>query len=82
MPCLACDGTVYLTLNLLTTTIVAPPSNASKWQMGFNSAFKGLISELTGHSVSQICSFPYVSIVVWLIGNLLFTFVLIHMSGR
>jgi hypothetical protein len=31
-----------LTLNLLTTTIVAPPSNASKWQMGFNSAFKSL----------------------------------------
>ena len=31
-----------LTLNLLTTTIVGPPSNASKWQMGFNSAFKGL----------------------------------------
>jgi len=35
----------YLTLNPLTTTIVAPPSNASKWQMGFNSAFKGLISQ-------------------------------------
>ena len=34
--------TCNLTLNLLTTTIVAPPSNASKWQMGFNSAFKGL----------------------------------------
>ena len=32
-----------LTLNLLTTAIVAPPSNASKWQIGFNSAFKGLI---------------------------------------
>jgi len=31
-----------LTLNLLTTTIVAPPNNASKWQMGFNSVFKGL----------------------------------------
>jgi hypothetical protein len=31
-----------LTLNLLTTTIVAPPSNASKWQMRFNLAFKGL----------------------------------------
>ena len=31
-----------LTLNLLTTTIFAPPSNASKWQMGFKSAFKGL----------------------------------------
>ena len=36
-------GAIPLTLNLLTTTIVAPPSNASKWQMGFNSAFKGLI---------------------------------------
>ena len=32
-----------LTLNLLTTTIVAPPSNASKWQMVFNLAFKGLM---------------------------------------
>jgi hypothetical protein len=31
-----------LTLNLLTTTVVAPPSNASKWQMGFNLVFKGL----------------------------------------
>ena len=31
-----------VTLNLLTTAIVAIPSNASKWQMGFNSAFKGL----------------------------------------
>ena len=35
-----------LTLNLLTTTTVATPSNASKWQMGFNSAFKGLNTEL------------------------------------
>ena len=34
-----------LTLNLLTTTIVAPPSNDNKWQMGFNSAFKGLMSK-------------------------------------
>ena len=38
-----------LTLNLLTTTIVAPPSNANKWQMGFNSAFKGL-NEVTAGS--------------------------------
>ena len=30
-----------LTLNLLKTTIVALPSNASKWEMGFNSAIKG-----------------------------------------
>ena len=29
------------TSRTLTTTIVAPPSNARKWQMGFNSAFKG-----------------------------------------
>jgi len=29
-------------INLLTATTVVPPSNASKWQMGFNSAFKGL----------------------------------------
>ena len=36
------DANADLTLKLLTTTIVAPPSNASKWQMGFNSAFKGL----------------------------------------
>jgi hypothetical protein len=35
--------TLRLTLNLLTTTIVAPPSNVRKWQIGFNSAFKGLI---------------------------------------
>jgi hypothetical protein len=36
-----------LTLNLLTTTIVAPPSNASKWQMGSNSASKGLMELFT-----------------------------------
>jgi hypothetical protein len=35
-----------LTLNLLTITIVALPSNASKWQMGFNSAFKWLTLNL------------------------------------
>jgi predicted amidophosphoribosyltransferase len=35
-----------LALNLLTTTIVAPPSNASKWQMGFNSARKGLTTTI------------------------------------
>ena len=30
------------TLNLLTWRIWWAPNNASKWQMGFNSAFKGL----------------------------------------
>jgi hypothetical protein len=47
---LAFKGLIHsfqLTLNLLMTTIVAPPSNVSKWQMGFNSAFKG-IKQLNG----------------------------------
>ena len=32
----------WLTLILLTWTIWRAPTNASKWRMGFNSAFKGL----------------------------------------
>jgi hypothetical protein len=44
-----------LTLNLLTTTIVAPPSNASKWQMGFNLVFKGLILPWPDHSHWHWC---------------------------
>jgi hypothetical protein len=44
---------VPLTLNLLTTTIVAPPSNASKLQMGFNSAFKGLILIYVGTKTNK-----------------------------
>jgi hypothetical protein len=39
------------------TTIVAPPSNASKWQMGFNSAFKGLKYKVH-HSVTYIVTDP------------------------
>ena len=31
----------YLTLTLLTWTIWRAPTNASKWRIGFNSAFKG-----------------------------------------
>jgi hypothetical protein len=34
-----------LTLILLTSTKWRAPASASKWQMGFNSAFKGLIFE-------------------------------------
>jgi len=33
---------ITLTLNPLTWKIWWAPNNASKWQMGFNSAFKGL----------------------------------------
>ena len=36
-------STHYLILILLTWTIWQAPTNASKWRMGFNSAFKGLI---------------------------------------
>ena len=36
------NGGWDLTLILLTWTIWRPPTNASKWRMGFNSAFKGL----------------------------------------
>jgi len=46
-----------LTLNLLMTTIVAPPHNASKWQMGFNLAFKGLMphpTKLGGNTFRQL----------------------------
>jgi len=42
---------IILTLNLLTTTIVAPPRNARKWQMGFNSAFKGLNVDVSTKSL-------------------------------
>ena len=37
------NGGWDLTLILLTWTIWRAPTNASKWRMGFNSAFKGLI---------------------------------------
>ena len=36
------NGGWDLTLILLTWTIWWAPTNASKWRMGFNSAFKGL----------------------------------------
>ena len=41
---------------LLTTTIVAPPSNASRWQMGFNSAFEGLKNLDKGRAHDLSCS--------------------------
>ena len=48
-----------LTLNPLTWKIWWAPNNANKWQMGFNSEFKGLspseISDLSGNS-SRDCN--------------------------
>ena len=57
---------IYLTLNLLTTTIVSPPSNASKWQMGFNSAFKGLIITILNFVISLFPSHFPLSISIYL----------------
>jgi len=37
------SNTNCLTLNPLMWKIWRAPNNASRWQMGFNSAFKGLI---------------------------------------
>ena len=44
---------IPLTLILLTCRIWRAPNNASKWQMGFNLAFKGLSSIIT---LSFICA--------------------------
>ena len=46
------NGGWDLTLILLTWTIWRAPTNASKWRMGFNSAFKGLIGGWLGGRVS------------------------------
>jgi hypothetical protein len=43
-----------LTLILLTWTIWPAPTNASKWRMGFNSAFKGLIIFFDGKWANAI----------------------------
>jgi hypothetical protein len=61
---------LILTLNLLTTTIVAPPSNASKWQMGFNSAFKGLKHLKTLQHVSTIIQIIFREVVGSLLKSL------------
>jgi hypothetical protein len=42
--CAAINSPLELTLILLMWKIWRAPNNASKWQMGFNLAFKGLIS--------------------------------------
>jgi hypothetical protein len=61
-----------LTLNLLTTTIVAPPNNASKWEMGFNSAFKGL-------SCDRYRSLFWI---LYLLGNTFFNYLLEGMISQ
>ena len=56
------NGGWDLTLTLLTWTIWRALTNASKWRMGFNSAFKGLITySLTPYlkRLSVHCSIKY-----------------------
>jgi len=58
----------HLTLILLTWRIWWAPNNASKWQMGFNSVFKGLNYPL--HFLINNCSFFIV--VPWILITLKF----------
>jgi hypothetical protein len=52
-PCL-CRSRRTLTLILLTWRIWWAPNNASRWQMGFNSAFKGLIKFYKCHWIFNL----------------------------
>ena len=45
----------HLTLNSLTWKIWWAPNNASRWQMGFNSAFKGSVSYGGSAEVERVC---------------------------
>ena len=45
---------MLLTLTLLTWTKWWAPASASKWRMGFNSAFKGLIHTMIILTYNQI----------------------------
>jgi len=47
---------------------VKSPNNISEWQMGFNSAFKGLISDSDSHSYGEnygSCKYRRIDDVVW-----------------
>ena len=48
-----------LTLTLLTWRIWWAPNNASKWQMGFNSAYKGLSCVLQGRDQAWALSLAF-----------------------
>ena len=50
-----------LTLTPLTWTIWRVPTNASKWRMGFNSAFKGLILHIKLDKMLSLYNSPFVS---------------------
>jgi len=55
--CLFCFF-LYLTPSLLTWKIRWAPNNASRWQMGFNSAFKGLRTPTTVVCIPIVVGVP------------------------
>ena len=60
-----------LTLILLTWRIWRTRNNASKWQMGFNSAFKGLTVTYEGGYtyVFEMCCYRTLDIVIYIVAN-------------
>jgi hypothetical protein len=66
-----------LTLILLTWRIWWAPNNASKWQMGFNSAFKGLMT-LMGHLFTERA--PNVQIKYFIFGWSIYNILVLNTS--
>ena len=58
------NGGWDLTLTLLTWTIWRTHTNASKWRMGFNSAFKGLTQFVKCIKLPPILNFVEICLVV------------------
>ena len=56
---------VQLTLNPLTWKIWWAPNNASRWQMGFNSAFEGLNSDDNCNQSVSFASYWWWGITLW-----------------
>jgi hypothetical protein len=59
------NGRWDLTLILLTSTKWWAPANASKWQMGFNSAFKGLNQLLENINYYAIFYYSFLSGIIY-----------------
>jgi hypothetical protein len=77
---------IHLTLILLTWRIGWFPNTASKWQMGFHSAFKGLIKHLFPllvlASCSDICAWYGYNIILQFLGTGIFGRLETHQSFR
>jgi hypothetical protein len=58
---------------------VKSPNNASKWQMGFNSAFKGLICYGIEQVTFRYATYPEGKIILNKIWNLLLIYLLTYL---